>query len=504
MRAARCGYDGLEVHCARSYLLGEFLSPFANKRTDEYGGSLENRTRIVREIIQRLRERVGDTIIGIRIIGDERVEDGLSNPEVVEICQVLEREGIDYVGMSMGHGPNAEMIFPPMAFERGPFVDVAAALKKAVNVPFYATHRIRDVTLAEEMVAKGQADIVSLTRPSLADPEIANKAREGRADDIRPCIACLEGCYARVRLGLPITCLANPAAGREAEFRITTADIGRKVAVVGGGPAGLEAARVLASRGHRVDLYERTGELGGQMRWAAALPVRGEMFDVVRWQIGQVKKLGVQILLNTEATIATLKAGGYEAVVVATGGAYVREAPAWAAGVPTITVPEAFDLTLPAGATVVVLDRDGHSKPMGFAERFADAGHQTVLMTEAADFGVDWDDLNVKLTMQRLRDKGVRFVSKMQDPRFDGSTLHVRHEGWPVRIADVATIVLADRPVAHDGLARQIDDEWPEIEPARRGRRRGAAPRDGRHLRRLSRRPRGGNAARVRRRPPLT
>ncbi|MBC7346273.1 MAG: FAD-dependent oxidoreductase [Clostridia bacterium] len=460
--AREAGYDGVEVHCAHGYLIQEFLSPLTNHREDEYGGSFEGRLRFAREVIRAVKGAAGQMVVGIRIDGDEFVDGGLSLEDVQEIVVALVAEGLDYVGLSVGHDLNYPPIFPSMDFPLGCFVYLASAIKRLVDVPVYTSHRINDPALAERILEEGHADLVAMTRATLADPELPNKAKEGDVDGIRPCVGCLQRCFHRLRLRAPISCLGNPAVGREREFAPLPASQPRKVAVVGGGPAGLEAARVLALRRHHVVLFEQEEELGGMLRLAARVPHRDELMGIARWQILQLKRLGVEVRLGQRASAKDL--APFDAVVLATGAEYGPPSLVVSEQVPHYNTLEALELgeAEVAGKTILVVDRDYHNKALGLAERLAQMGAQVVVATEEAEVGVDLDLVNKMMIWERLRELGVKSISKARFEGANGEDVLVVHEGWERVLRGVGAVVVVDKPKANTLLAREMESQFPE------------------------------------------
>jgi 2,4-dienoyl-CoA reductase (NADPH2) len=336
-RAKKAGFDGVELHGAHNYLINSFLSCAWNKRHDSYGcEDLENRTRFVVEIIRAIREFVGENfVIGVRVNGAEYgVKGALTSQESQGIAKILELAGADYLSVSAwGFGPYNRLIYPEQILypepevslarkvrRPGALVPLAAAIKRVVAIPVIAAGRL-DAELGEWILKKDMADLIGLNRRFFADPEYASKVATGRLEDIAPCTGCLE-CLSRVEQGQPIRCRINAAFGRGYEFKIKPAERRKKVIVVGGGPAGMEAARVAAIRGHEVSLYEKGKKLGGLIPLAAmikgteveALP------DVCRYLERQVRKLGVQIKLGTEVNAALIKEAKPDVVIIATGG----------------------------------------------------------------------------------------------------------------------------------------------------------------------------------------
>ena len=284
------GFDGTEVHISHSYLLHQFLSPLYNKRTDEYGGSFENRLRFAREVIDEVRGRVGaDWVVGVRISLTDFVPGALDIDDAIRVAQELERAGgLDYVNVTAAGYHNIWRAIEPSDVPDGYLVDLTAQVKAAVSLPVFAVGGIKDAALAEEILAAGKADMVAMTRAQIADPEFANKAREGREDEIVHCIRGNQGCIGRVFKGLPIACTVNPAAGREGRFGgpLPPADPPARWLVAGGGPAGLKAAATLAERGHEVTLVERAEQLGGQVNLILRTPGREEF----RWLVTDLER----------------------------------------------------------------------------------------------------------------------------------------------------------------------------------------------------------------------
>ena len=320
------GFDGVDLFAGYNCLIDQFWSPLTNRRTDKWGGSLENRTRFATEICSRIRDRLGaDFIIGMTISGAEPYPGGLGIADKQEIVAWLDERGlVDYVSCGTGSYLNQfSKIVPSFHFKSLLGADDARAFKQVVRyAKVTAEARVKTPANAEQVLAGGSADLVSIVRGQIADPHLANKAKEGRADDVRPCISCNQLCLGRRMRDYWISCLVNPSAGREHEWQgdsVAAAERPRDILVVGGGPAGLEAARVAALRGHRVRLVEKTGELGGQFRLAAGQPERGEIGQFLTWAQGQLEKLQVRVDLRSEMTARDIGSAGADAVVLCTG-----------------------------------------------------------------------------------------------------------------------------------------------------------------------------------------
>lgn len=320
LRAKNCGYDLVEIHAAHGYLIHQFLSARTNKRNDEYGGSLYNRNRFLLEVIAEVRKAVGpDFPLSVRINGSDYMNDGITPREAVYTAKLVEEAGADVIHCSQGSQDSFYAIIPPAAAGRAPYVGNAEEVKKAVHIPVIAVGRINEPGLAESIIASGIADFVTMFRASLADPELPNKVRDGRIDEIAYCIGCLQGCRGQNAKEQPFTCLVRPMTGHAHEYEIKPVEQPKNVAVIGGGIAGCEAAIIAAQRGHHVTIYEQSNELGG--RWIAASipPGKSEYNSFLYWQKVMLSKYGVNVELNTTIDAEKLKAIKPDAVIVATG-----------------------------------------------------------------------------------------------------------------------------------------------------------------------------------------
>ena len=324
-RAQAAGFDGVEIFAAYHALVDQFWTPWSNRRDDGWGGDFERRMRFSATVLERIRDVCGDDfIIGLAVSMDERSAPALSMAELAEIVAWHDqRELMDYVTCGTGSYFDFYPIIPVSLFEQQLGVPFAAELKRVVtHARVQAESHIRTPEAAEAVLAAGQADMVSIVRGQIADPHLVAKARADRADEVRPCISCNQMCWGRRSRDYWISCLVNPSAGREFQWdgdRFEPAATSRSVLVVGGGPAGLEAARVAAERGHHVTLLERGEELGGQFRLAGLQPSRDQIRDLIEWYGRRLAALGVEVRLGTTATAAEVAAAGADEVVVATG-----------------------------------------------------------------------------------------------------------------------------------------------------------------------------------------
>jgi 2,4-dienoyl-CoA reductase-like NADH-dependent reductase (Old Yellow Enzyme family)/thioredoxin reductase len=320
-RVKEAGFDFVEIHAAHGYLVNQFLSPATNLRKDKYGGDLTGRTRFLLEIIQRIKEKAGEKFpIICRVNGDDYYEGGLTLADAKKIAQIIEKTGVSAIHVSGGiyDSANGEST-APMWLPRGFMVPLAQGIKNVTRIPVIAVGRINDFRLAEEIVEKGQADLVSMGRALIADPEAPRKAIEHKEAEIRPCIACNEGCINMLFLSKPATCVLNAAVGKEQEFRFKPTQKTKKILVIGGGVGGMEFARISALRGHHVSLYERNRELGGQVLMGSVPSYKYELKNIVPYFRHELQRLGVDLHLEEEVTEPMVDDIAPDIVCIATG-----------------------------------------------------------------------------------------------------------------------------------------------------------------------------------------
>lgn len=321
-RAKEAGFDGIEIHAAHGYLISSFLSPFTNKRVDEYGGCFENRTRILDEVYAAIRENVGyDFPVQVRISANEYLLGGRTEADTYELARHLDELGVDAIHVSNGMyaSPIVRQIIAPMYTEHAFNMDAAEQVKKLVSCPVIVTNRINDPKMADTILKMGKADFIGMGRGSLADPHLPAKAKAGKFENIRYCIGCLQGCEAGLLAGTCATCLVNPRVGREYENPMEKTASPKKVMIIGGGPAGLMAAETAAKVGHVVAVYEAKAQLGGQFRSAAFPPGKGELSTFVSSLRKSLEDLKVPVHMGTEVTEDLIKAEKPDAVIIATG-----------------------------------------------------------------------------------------------------------------------------------------------------------------------------------------
>ena len=318
-RAYRAGFELIEIHGAHGYLVNQFLSKFSNIREDEYGGDVAGRTRFAREIVEEVCRRTDHALpVSFKISAEEYVDGGLTTKDSIEILKILIKAGIDLVQVSAGNDVTPEWISQPMFMEKACLVESASRVKKAVDIPVMAVGRINDPLIADEIIRQGKADLVCIGRGLLADPEMPLKAKNGRLDEIRTCIAC-NTCMQSIFKKGRIECLVNPMLGREEEMAFIPTKTPKKVMVVGGGPGGLNVAWVAAKRGHTVHVYEKRNVLGGQLVPGSTPGHKAELRSLIRFQVRQTELYGVKCHLNHEVTAKDIKALDPDVVVLATG-----------------------------------------------------------------------------------------------------------------------------------------------------------------------------------------
>jgi mycofactocin system FadH/OYE family oxidoreductase 2 len=463
------GFDGTEVHISHSYLLHQFLSPLYNKRTDEYGGSFENRLRFAREVIEEVRGRTGsDWVVGVRISLTDFIPGGLDIEDAIRVARELEQDGrIDYVNVTAAGYHNIFMAIQPSDVPDGYLVELTAQVKAGLSrLPVFAVGGIKDPALAEEVLAAGKADMVAMTRAQIADPEFTNKVREGREDEVYHCIRGNQGCIGRVFKGLAISCTVNPAAGREGRLgTLAPAERPARWLVAGGGPAGMKAAETLARRGHSVTLLEQDGRLGGQVNLIVGTPGREEFAWITRDLEVQLRKLGVEIRLGMPATAELVRELAPDGVIVATGAVpsrtgfssvnpLVERLP----GVEQENVLTVWDVLLdsrPAGESVVVLDDDGGRYAAGVTEVLLDRGRSVELISRwHALFPFTLTTLDMAHLYGRLLSKGLAYRLNSWASGIDGDRVSVfnLYTGAVDVLEGVDTVVLATGPKANEEL----------------------------------------------------
>ena len=475
--AVRCrlaGFDGVEVWAAYGGLVDQFWTPFSNRREDGWGGTLDGRMRFSREILGRIRERCGpDFIVGLAVSDEPSCPTALTRDELTEIVARLDADRLmDYVTCGSGGYFDFGSLMPTFLYPERLGAELSARLKAVVRHALVtAESHIRTPDNAEITLGEGAADLVSIVRGQIADPHLVNKARAGRPEDIRGCLSCNQMCWGRRSRDYWISCLINPSAGREAEWggdRFRPAERRKSVLVVGGGPAGLEAARVAAERGHSVVLAEASDRLGGAFRLAGEQPRRGQIQDLIRWYERQLERLGVELRLNAYMEGADVAAAGADAVILATGS--LPQETGFQKALPdrpslpglekgnVFTAESVMAREARPGARVVLLDETGGWKGCGTAWKLAEQGHAVLLVTPDALVGRELQrtaaDAALRRTLTRL---GVRFFTETSVERWqgDGAVL-LSHLTGEMETVTADSLVIASTNSAANWLALEL------------------------------------------------
>lgn len=471
-RMVEAGLDGVELTASHGMLIAQFLNPQTNFRNDEYGGSEENRFRMVSEMIAATRKMVGnDIVIGMRISAEEIEPDGLDDKEWLDICRRLNDETeLDYlnvtVGSMMGLGGSVHVV-PPMFVDHAYTAPHAEAIKREVRQTVLVAGRINQPQLAEQIIAGGQADMCGMTRALISDPEMPNKAKAGKIDDIRACIGCNQACIGHYHQGVRISCIQNPITGRELALGPHPGtDVPKKVLVAGGGPAGMKAAAVAAERGHSVVLCEAAGQLGGQILLAQTLPGRAEFGVLVDNLRREMELTGVEIRLNTPVDASLLTAEKADAVIIATGARPYRP--------PEVEISEdthAVDVwqvlkgEANPGASVIVADWRCDWVGLGVAEKLALDGSHVRLCVDGEMAGQNLQKYLRWNWMGKVHKLGIDVIPYARLFGADGDTAYFQHttSGEAIVCEDMDTLVIAQGHQSVTTLEQELGEAEVEI-----------------------------------------
>lgn len=468
--AMDAGMDGVEVVGNHGNLPAQFLADAVNRRSDEYGGNLENRCRFTMEVCRAIRAVVGDRIaFGLRLSVDE-IDEGVTPEESMMLCRTLEAEGlVDYVSLTVGNQATrggSTHVIAPMSEKTGYVGAHVQPIKQALKIPVMATGRFNTVHSAEAAIAAGQADAIGMTRALICDPEIGNKLTEHRTDDIRACIGCAQACIGHYNKHVPISCIQYPESGRELEYgTLSPATQRRLILVAGGGPAGMKAAAVAAARGHEVILCEASPNLGGQALLAQKMPTREEFGGLVTNLQREIELTGVDVRCNTKVDRAYIEKLQPDAVVIATGGVTAGPDRQMLEGADVVSADDVIAGRAKVGKRVVIADNQRDWVGIGAAEQLALQGHQVRLAVSGLIPG-EFIPMSVRDTgMARLFRAGVEVILYARLYGADADTAYFQHISArePMVLEGVDTIVLAFGQTANRSLEMELSGSRMEL-----------------------------------------
>ena len=420
-RVQKAGFDMVELHFGHGYLVHQFFSPYTNKRTDEYGGTIEGRTKFGCAILQRVKEKSGDDFpVSVRISGDEYLKGGMTLHETQIIAQTLEKAGADFIHVSAGTYPSdgdtallKATSTPPMSFPRGCFVHLAEGIKKVVNIPVIAVGRINDPDLADEILIQGKADLVSIGRGLISDPELPQKAMTGKSDEIRKCIGCnccIDSLMSYINPLNYVKCSVNAASGNEKECLIKPANKVQKVLIIGGGPAGMEAARIAALRGHTVTLHDKAEQLGGTLNLAVIPPHKNEIQNLIDFLSTQVTKLNIEVKLNSLVTSELVDEIKPDIIIIASGASPVPSVIPGSDRNNVITFCDVLlDREIPEGKVIII---GGGLIGCETAEFLSNKGWNVCIVEALKSIASDVGQNNRPFLLQRLYQKKIKILTQ--------------------------------------------------------------------------------------------
>lgn len=459
-RAKKARFDGIEIHGGHAYLVAQFLSSFSNKRQDAYGGELRNRARLLLEIIKVVKELVGQNYpVWCRINGREYgAKDGTTLEEAKEVARMAEDAGADAINVSArGYGAYNFVNTPESS---GALVHLAQAIKKAVTIPVIAVGRI-DAELGERILQEGKADLIAIGRGLNADPELPNKASSGRLDDIVPCIACFRCLDSLIFKGKGAKCTVNAATGREGEFEISPAEKIKKILVIGGGPAGMEAARVAALRGHEVVVYEKSQRLGGRLILAASPPGKSNITLLTNYLESQLKKLGVRIELGKAATIALVEEMKPDVVILATGRTLVIPQIPGLDGSNAVTAEDVLITKATVGEKVVIIG--GNMVGCETADFLTEKGKKVTIIETRREMATDMIPVFREIFLDKLAAKSVTMLVDVKDEEVNAKGICLTTGDSKKLLVEADTIVLAAGVKPNTNLLEGLQGKVPEV-----------------------------------------
>ncbi|MDQ0297687.1 2,4-dienoyl-CoA reductase (NADPH2) [Salibacterium salarium] len=460
-RAKRAGFDAVEIMGSEGYLINQFISPVTNKRTDQWGGTFENRIHFPLAISRLVREYVGQHFpIIFRMSGLDLIKDSTTEEETLFLAQQLESSGIDLLNIGIGwHESNVPTI--SMKVPRNHFTDIAANIKDYVSIPVVASNRINQTEDAEKILSEGKADMISMARPFLADPEILTKAKEGREDEINTCIACNQACLDHVFESKSASCIVNPEAGRELIFTIEKAEQKKNILVIGAGPAGLEAARVAALRGHHVTIADKRSHIGGQFNYSRIVPGKSEFNETIRYYKKQLEKLKVDIVCNTSINVDHPLVEEADEIITATGIIPREPDIPGLKEINVLTYQDVFEETASVTGTIAIIGGGGIACDL--ASFLYEKGHSEItLFQRSKTFGRGIGRTTRWATLLDLKKKGIQMVGGVTYKKITTKGLHISlddQEEW----IEADTIITASGQLPNPSLYNELSEKGKEV-----------------------------------------
>lgn len=463
LRAKLAGADAVELHGGHSYLIAQFTSASSNHRTDEFGGSFENRMHFPRLVIESVKRKAGnDMPILYRIGGEELVPGGNNVYEAKAIAKYVEACGVNAIHVTYGRTAGSfQWVLPPAYIHTGYSLHAAEEIKKSVSIPVISVGRHTEPYIAEDAISSGKVDLIAFGRQSMADPYLPNKTAGNKLDELIPCIACLQGCVGAVSENRPLECLANPFTGREGDTRIIPTDTPKKIMVVGGGPAGLVAAWISAKRGHLVTCYEKTDKPGGEFRIASHLPAKSSIIHLIGNYINLCKSSGVIFRMNTEVTPEMIKEEAPDAVILCTGSVPLIPNIPGISNTGAITAHDVLDGKLMVGQNVLIIG--GGSVGVETADFLGEHNRTVTLLEMMNDVALDEPVAARLYLLERVAKYGVKIITDAKVQKFlNGGVVYTR-DGEEIAAIGYDTVVLAMGTKAYNPLEDAIKGSVKEL-----------------------------------------
>lgn len=462
VKARDIGYDGVEIQASYGDLISQLLSPLLNTRDDELGGSLENRSHFLIQLIEQVKGLAGKNFpVMVKLVCDEFVDGGLGIDEAMQIAGWVEKAGADAIVANAGNKQTKFRTIPPLDSPLAPLADLAAQIKTVVNIPVIAIGKINRADVAEEIISRGQADFVAMARALIADPDLPRKAETGKLDEIRPCVACLEDCAEKGVEGIGRCCTVNPFAGHEYSWKIKPAPHKKKVLVIGGGPGGLQTALVASQRGHTVELWEQADQLGGQIRFAHIAPFKEEMAGILDYLVNCLKKSPVTIRLAKQANHPDIAALNPDVVIVATGS---RPGLPPIAGIDADFVVQARDLYLtdpPAADKIVIIG--GGDIGCETADWLAGPGKQISVVEIAPAVLARMKKIPKERLLKRLSEKKVHLYENTQLIAIEDKTVRLKPKNAEALALEADLVVLGINAQPEDSFLHTLKGKVKDV-----------------------------------------